>query len=719
MSSLQIVCIFIMQVATIFGVTCFILAIKNIFKNMSVGRPAKDRLTPVIPRLKYVFLKVLSHSGFKNKPVVKVAHWLVMVSFPILVFTLFSGYAQLFKPDWVLPLLGHFIPWEILTELIAWLSMFGIIFLTFLRIHLNRKGSKSRFAGSNKWQAFYVEFTIFLVVGCVLVLRACEYLLAVRSGSLTYPILHFPFTFFIGDLFSSLNTSTIVNVIWVASTIKIVISMLWFVTVSFYTSMGVAWHRFLAFINLYAKREYDDKKSLGAAQNVTIGEKILTVDTVEEVDEDTPLGVGRIQDFTWKGLLDFNTCTECGRCQEICPAWNAGKPLSPKMFTMSLRDHHAQTSPFLLAAKELQNTSGDSVSQDLEEKLNTPIVPNVISEDILWACTMCGACTDQCPVDIEHVDHFLDLRRNQVLMESTFPTQLGKMFKKLESKGNPWGLPVRKRADWMKGLDFDIPVLGVDIEDACQTEYLFWVGCAGAYDDKAKKTTVAVATLLHLAEVDFAVLGEGESCTGDPARRSGNELLFQTLAAMNIEVLNDAKVKKIVVTCAHCFNTIANEYPSLGGKYEVLHHTQLLNRLIREGSLKLSTNYGSERKITYHDPCYLGRHNGVYDEPRQLLEKAGFTSVEMAHSKERALCCGAGGANAFIEDKSSARISDLRSGEVLATGACALATGCPFCTVMLNDVSTQNVEVKDIAVYMLESVLAARTEELGKEKLEE
>lgn len=713
MSALQIVCILIMQVCTIIGVTSFVVAVNNIYRKLALGEKTQGRLTPVFSRLKYVFVNVLSHSAFKNKPFVKVAHWLVMVSFPILVFTLFSGYAQLFKPNWVLPILGHFVPWEMLTEGIAWLSLIGIIFLIGLRIYLGTKGSKSRFAGSNKIQAYYVELTVLLVVVCVIVLRACEYVLYVRAGSPS-AIWHFPFTFFIGELFSDLSTETIIQIIWVASTIKIAISMFWFVIVSFYTSMGVAWHRFLAFINLYATKNIG--KALGGAQNIIVNNEILTEETLENVDEDTTLGVGTITDFTWKGLLDFNTCTECGRCQEICPAWNAGKPLSPKLFTMALRDHHNEISPFLLATQNLQNSAVPKLSELNDETVNStvPIVPNVISEEILWACTMCGACTDQCPVDIEHVDHFMDLRRHQVLMEATFPTQLGKMFKKLETKANPWGLAPKKRAEWMKNLDFEIPVLGVDIEDATEVEYLFWVGCAGAYDDKAKKTTAAVANLLNIAEVKFAVLGEGESCTGDPARRAGNELLFQTLAAMNIEVLNETKVKKIVVTCAHCFNTIANEYPSLGGKYEVLHHTQLLNKLIREGALKLSPNYGSDRKITYHDPCYIGRHNGIYDQPRELLDKAGFVNVEMGHSKERALCCGAGGANAFVEDKTNTRISSLRAKEVVATGACALATACPFCTIMLDEVSNENIEVKDIAVYMLESVLADRNENEGK-----
>ena len=392
-----------------------------------------------------------------------------------------------------------------------------------------------------------------------------------------------------------------------------------------------------------------------------------------------------------------------------------------------------------------------------------PLVGEVIGEAALWACTTCGACVDQCPVDIEHIDRVIDLRRNQVLMESAFPKELGQMFRKLESKGNPWGLPPRKRLEWAKGLEFDVPVVGVDVEDASEVDYLFWVGCAGAYEDRAKKTTRAVAELLHIAGVSFAVLGDGESCTGDPARRAGNEILFQTLAAQNVETLNEVGAKRIVVTCAHCFNTISREYPQVGGNYQVLHHTQLLNQLVREGRLKpvaptaatasvqqaataslatsetvpaqqepsaaASTQADSAAssaeatasakptaaqvlqltpKVTYHDACYLGRHNRIYSPPRELLAATGAEQVEMPRNHERAFCCGGGGARAFMEETIGTRIAATRAREALDTGAKIVATACPFCTTMLSDgVASQGAEdvrVMDVAQLMLEAV---------------
>ena len=340
---------------------------------------------------------------------------------------------------------------------------------------------------------------------------------------------------------------------------------------------------------------------------------------VEDLDEGASLGVGKIEDFTWKGLLDFSTCTECGRCQSQCPAWNTDKPLSPKLLIMgAARPRQRQGAvrpgarprrrrpregarrpgrrPGATTASRLRR--GRHAGADLPlvgdtgyDPANpltayTPTGPGaVIDTDVLWSCTTCGACVEQCPVDIEHVDHIVDMRRYQTLIESAFPSELGGLFRNLENKGNPWGLGAKVRLDWAKDLPFDVKVLGRDVESAAEVDYLFWVGCAGAYEDRAKKTTRAVAELLDLAGVSFAVLGDGETCTGDSARRAGNELLYQTLAEQNIETMSGFGVTKVVVTCAHCFNTIKNEYAQLGAQYEVVHHTQLLNHLVRDGRL--------------------------------------------------------------------------------------------------------------------------------------
>ena len=328
----------------------------------------------------------------------------------------------------------------------------------------------------------------------------------------------------------------------------------------------------------------------------------------------------------------------------------------------------------------------------------------------------CGACVEQCPVDIEHVDHIVDMRRYQVLVESNFPAELNQLFKGMENKGNPWNMSPTARMDWAKDLDFEVKVVGEDVESLDEVEWLFWVGCAGAYEDRQKKTTRAVAELLHMADVSFAVLGNGETCNGDQARRAGNEFVFQGLAQQNVETFKEYQVKKVVSTCAHCFNTLKNEYKDFGIELEVVHHTQLLNRLVREGRLTPVTDGAGAQKrtITYHDPCYIGRHNGVYSPPRELLQVLpGADFVEMPRNSERSFCCGAGGARMWMEENLGTRINDSRTTEAVATGADQIAVGCPFCRVMLSDGLTaaidkgearEEVEVLDVAQMLLASV---------------
>jgi Fe-S oxidoreductase len=621
-------------------------------------------------------------------------------------------------------------------------------------------GRRSRFFGSTWWQAYYVELTILGVTICIGLLRALEWTLARKLGTGMDTALHFPLTGWIGNFFTGLSVGTIENLIVVIAAVKILISFAWMITIALQPTMGVAWHRFLAFPNIWFKRHADGRTSLGELQPLKVKGEVVDFENIEELDEDAALGVGKVEDFTWKGLLDFTTCTECGRCQSQCPAWNTDKPLSPKMLVMTLRDHAHAKAPWLLATEEEReaatagagstDTNGNGSSggnglakaaslaelpligetgYDLDHPLTAynPHGPDaVIDQDVLWSCTTCGACVEQCPVDIEHVDAIVDMRRYQNLIESAFPNELGSLFKNMENKGNPWGMAARARLDWAKDLPFQVKILGQDVESADDVDYLFWVGCAGAYEDRAKKTTRAVAELLDTAGVSFAILGDGETCTGDSARRAGNEFLFQMLAQQNVEVLNEAGATKIVVTCAHCFNTIKNEYPQLGGKYEVVHHTQLLNRLVREKKLVpvarpaerpgMSSNKdvaSTAETVTYHDPCYLGRHNGVYTPPRELIGALpGVELKEMERSGEKSFCCGAGGARMWMEEKLGTRINMNRTEEALATGAERIAIGCPFCRVMISDGLTakqsegqgEDVEVVDVAQMLLAAV---------------
>ncbi|XVX22043.1 (Fe-S)-binding protein [Actinomycetota bacterium] len=756
--------------------------VARFFKLYGLGQSENRRDNPGA-RTWTLIREFLGHTRMSRLPVVSVAHWFTALSFLILFATLVNAFFQLVRPDYRLPLIGHFPPFEWLIELFAWAGLIGILVLIAIRQKNHPRsaagtdGRRSRFFGSTWWQAYYVEFTILAVTICILLLRTLESAMVKLIDPGTSQALHFPLTSWLSGIWGGLSTQGLAQWVYLIAMIKILISFAWMITISLTPTMGVAWHRFLGFPNIWFKRNADGRTALGAAKEMTVNGQPFSMEAMEELDEDTTLGVGKVEDFTWKGLLDFSTCTECGRCQSQCPAWNTDKPLSPKLLMMTLRNHSNAKAPYLRALRDgdLATANGDggtggTVATDvapaaadgeggvatLEAKLDeapsadainwgelalvgqtgydiehpltayNPHGPDaVIDEDVLWSCTTCGACVEQCPVDIEHVDHIIDMRRYQNLIESAFPSELGGLFKNLESKGNPWGMNARARMEWAKDLPFDVKVLGSDIESADEVEWLFWVGCAGAYEDRAKKTSRAVAELLHTAGVEFAVLGDGETCTGDSARRAGNEVLFQMLAQQNVETLNEMGAKKIVVTCAHCFNTIKNEYPQVGGNYEVVHHTQLLNRLVREKKLtpvaRPSAPVKSTAKdvasaaptVTYHDPCYLGRHNGVYAPPRELIGALpGVELREMERTKEKSFCCGAGGARMWMEEKLGTRINMNRTEEAVATGADRIAVGCPFCRVMLSDGLTaqqaegasEEIEVVDIAQMLLAAV---------------
>jgi Fe-S oxidoreductase len=409
---------------------------------------------------------------------------------------------------------------------------------------------------------------------------------------------------------------------------------------------------------------------------------------LEGPEEDMRFGVATAKDLSKKQLLDLFSCTECGRCQEVCPAWNTGKPLSPKLLIMDLRDAVAGIDP--TGVVELQ----------------PPLVPDAVTDEVVWDCVTCGACMQECPVDIEHVDTIIDLRRNLVMAESRFPTEAGTMLRGIEGPNeNPWSQPASARTDWIG----DIPVRVLAAGDTAP-EYLFWVGCAGAFDDRAKKTTQSVARLLNAAGVDWAVLGGRERCTGDPARRMGHEYIFQLLAEQNVATFAEAGVTKVVATCAHCFNTLANEYPDYGATLEVVHHTELLSHLLAER--KLLTTPGTNGTVTYHDACYLGRHNGRYDAPRDVLGSTGLSTTEMERARERSFCCGAGGARMWMEEAGDARINDTRFAEAAGTGADTLAVACPYCFVMLDDAAKaagSDMRVADVATLLAEATLGEPT----------
>lgn len=713
---MQTAAVVVALAVSVVGVALFARAVATIVGVVRLGGPTLGRSDRPAERWRNVLAETLGHTRMLQWTRVGIAHWFVFVAFGALFFTLVTAYGQLFDPEFALPLIGHWLVYEWLSEAIAWLGLLGIVVLMVTRARQRGRGRASRFYGSTTWQAVYVELTILGIVVCVLVLRALEYQLI--GGRL-----HFPLTFFL--LPDGLPRAGVEAAVVLVAATKIVISMAWFIVLGLHTTMGVAWHRFTAFPNIWFKREAGGGTALGALPPVNDGGRPLDFAEVEDLDEVT-LGVGAVEDFTWKGLLDFTSCTECGRCQSQCPAWATGKPLSPKLLVLGLRDHAHAKAPYLQAAEEVRGQLPTAVTDEARRPLVGPIQTDgdgfagIVDPDVLWSCTSCGACVQQCPVDIEHVDHIADMRRFQVMVQNEFPAELNGLFKGLEGKGNPWNLNPRGRLDWTKDLDFDVPVVGQDVEDLSEVEYLFWVGCAGAFEDRAKKTTQAVAELLHTAGVGFAILGKGETCTGDPARRAGNEFVFQQLAMENAETLREAGAAKVVTTCAHCLNTLKNEYPQVGVELEVVHHTQLLNRLVRDGRLTpVAAPAGSiaGRSITYHDPCFIGRHNGIYDPPRELLGALPDATVtEMPRNQKTSFCCGAGGARMWMEERIGTRINVTRTEEAIGTGATTIATGCPFCRVMLSDGvgavqqsgGASDVEVMDVAQLLLESVRRGR-----------
>ncbi len=398
-------------------------------------------------------------------------------------------------------------------------------------------------------------------------------------------------------------------------------------------------------------------------------------------DDELRFGAGTVADLTWKEVLDVVSCTECGRCQDACPAYATGKALSPKLLVMGLRDRVFAEGPISLAGGQL-----------------TPLVPGAVSDEVVWDCVTCGACVEACPVSIEHIDHIVDLRRHLVMVDSRFPAEAEPMLRDIERASNPWGKPQTERAAWAEGLGVRVLEPGDPAPG-----WLYWVGCAGSFDERARKAAEATAKLLQAAGVDFAILGPRESCTGDPARRMGNEYVFQAFAEQNVATLNEAGVTKVIASCPHCFNTLANEYPDYGGEYEVVHHSELLARLVREGRLR---TLADERAITYHDSCYLARHNDVRDAPRELVSAVG-RPVEMRRTGKKTFCCGAGGAHMWMEERGRA-INDERVREAAETGAETLAVACPFCTIMLDDgvrSAGTGMRVADVSTLLAESLV--------------
>jgi Fe-S oxidoreductase len=674
-----------MTLGLIFTLLAVFIAGRRLFwlyRLITSGQKAQGRTSNFISRVFAELAEVIGQKKLLKRKVPGLAHAFTFWGFIILGFTIIEAWGALFKRDFHIPLIGR---WSILgffEDLFMVMVLIALMVFTLIRLTYSpaKLQKKSRFYGSHTKAAWLVLVMIAMVMISLWLYRAAQ----VNTGNFPYSNWAFA-SHGLAHILHPLGNSAngFIETFFLLLNVAVICGFLIIVVYSKHL------HIFLAPINIAFSRR---PRALGAL------DKTPDMDP-ENLEEDTVFGAGFIEQFTWKQLLDLATCTECGRCQDQCPAWNTDKPLSPKLLIMSLRDHMFESSKELLGP---------------DKKTSKALVPEVIEPDILWSCTTCGACVEQCPVDIEHIDAIVDMRRYQVLMESSFPTEAGTMLRNIENRGDPWGLGSSQRSAWTEALDFEIPIVDGNIPE--DIEYLFWVGCAGALDERARKVTQSIARLLHSCGLRFAILGPNESCTGDPARRMGNEYLYQMQASQNIETLKQAAPKTIITSCPHCFNSISREYPALGGNFNVVHHSQLLSKLISE---RVLTAGKLEATVTYHDPCYLARHNRIISEPRSVLDSiSGITQVEMHRCKERGFCCGAGGARMWMEEKLGQRINENRTDEALNTGADIISTACPYCMIMIDDAvrarqKEDDVKVLDVAQIIENSVstLSANTNE--------
>jgi Fe-S oxidoreductase len=619
-----------------------------------LGQPV-ERYDDVPGRVRNEAVIVLGQRKLLQRLVPGLIHAAIFWGFLVLFPTILIAMIGAVDRDATLPWLGHQGWFAFVVDLFAVLVLAGVIGAAIIR----KVQRPARFEGSHLGEADLILALIAGIVTTLLLWHASRIALGLNE----WPAGSSPVSDALSNLFGDGGVTKVLERVFVWAHLAIILSFLVYLPYSKHLHIATA------AINVFFSRT----RARGRLEP-------LRFDVPEE---EMRFGAGTVPDLTWKQTLDTFSCTECGRCQDVCPAWATGKELSPKLLIMALRDQVFEEGPRLIRGDEGFEPS--------------PLVPNAVTDNVVWDCVTCGACVRECPVSIEHVDHIVDLRRHLVMMDSSFPSESEQMLRDVERASNPWGKPQTERADWAAELGVRVLEPGDPAP-----EVLYWVGCAASFDERARTAAESTAKLLKAAGVDFAILGPRESCTGDPARRIGNEYLFQAHAEQNVSTLNEAGVTKIVASCPHCFNTLGNEYPDFGGSYEVVHHSELLADLVREGRLSPSADAGT---ITYHDSCYLARHNDVRADPREIVEAVG-TPIEMERREERTFCCGAGGAHMWMEERAGA-INEERVREAAETGAETLAVACPFCTVMLDDgVKSRgdDLRVVDVSTLLAESL---------------
>jgi Fe-S oxidoreductase len=619
-----------------------------------LGKPV-DRAGDVSERVRNEAVIVVGQRKLLQRLVPGLMHaaifWGFLVLFPTIVMAMIGAVDR----EATLPWLGHQGWFALLVDVFATLVLLGVL----AAVAIRKLQRPARFEGSHLREADLILAMIAGIVTTLVLWHASRIALGLNE----WPAGWSPLSDALSGLFGNGTATEVAERILVWAHVLLILSFLAYLPHSKHLHIATA-----AF-NVYFGRT-------GAPGRL----ETLRFDGPEE---EMRFGAGTVPDLTWKQVMDTFSCTECGRCQDACPAWNTGKDLSPKLVIMGLRDQIFADGPKLL--------------REIAEFEPSPLVPGAVPETSVWDCVTCGACVQECPVSIEHIDHIVDLRRNLVMVESRFPSEAEPMLRDIERASNPWGRAQTERADWAERLGVRVLEPG---EPA--PEVLYWVGCAASFDERARTAAESTAKVLQAAGVDFAILGPRESCTGDPARRMGNEYLFQAYAEQNVSTLNEAGVTKIVASCPHCFNTLGNEYPEFGGAYEVVHHTELIAELVREGRVQPKHD---EKSITYHDSCYLARHNDVRSDPRELVAAVG-EPIEMERSGKRTFCCGAGGAHMWMEERGRP-INEERAREAAETGAGTLAVACPFCTVMLDDgvrARGDELRVVDVSTLIAESL---------------
>ncbi|MEO6890554.1 MAG: (Fe-S)-binding protein [Ktedonobacteraceae bacterium] len=673
----------------------------------------EDRTDRIDDRIGEFFMVVLGQSGVLRDPIPGIAHFFTFWGFIIIQFGLLNLILGAFNGS--LPLIGHDHTFAIVLDLFVLFVIFALVLFA-IRRAVFRPAQLSSFL-HGPWDGYIILGLILLVVLWLALVEGFEY--AATNGE-AWTLIGAA----IGPWFSGLGTAVdtfLYRTFWWLH----ILTVLGFLI---YLPRSKHLHLLATPFNVFF-RNYAPKGALPLLENL---------------EEREDYGVSKAEQFTWKQLLDGYACTECGRCNTVCPATNTGKPLFPKEIILGVKEALFVRDGEILGEHNVFRQADSLFKGDFfgrmgiagveadknareQEAHHQQMVGGIISTDALWACTTCRACMEICPVAIEHVPKIVDMRRHLVMEESDFPEEVTSLFNNVERNSNPWEISNDKRAEWAAGLD--VPLMS----ENPHADVLYWVGCMGSFDQRNKKVATSVVKILQAAKVNFAILGPEESCTGDPARRIGNEYLWQMMAQQNIEVLNGygfnaaeahnghnghtaaasapPQHRTIITACPHCFNTIKNEYTQLGGNYEVIHHTVFIEKLLADEKITLPAGF-DRRKLTYHDPCYIGRYNDVYDEPRRVLTVLNSNGIsEMRRNRNKSFCCGGGGGRAWMEEKTGTRINQTRVNEALETEATVLAAACPFCITMFEDGvkgvdAEEKLQVEDIAEIVARAIEA-------------